>query len=74
MKKDYIKINLRDIECGGVDYINLTQDRDIWRTLGNEPSGSIGCCEILEELQTGNFSRRITFFFKNLGGRCFVNA
>jgi hypothetical protein len=32
---DNIKIDLREIEWGGVDWIDLAQDRDQWRTLVN---------------------------------------
>jgi hypothetical protein len=31
--EDNIKIDLRDVECGGVDWIGLAQDRDRWRAL-----------------------------------------
>jgi hypothetical protein len=48
-----IKMNLREIGWDGMDWIDLTQDRDQWRALmnGNEPSGSIKCWEILEWLR-----------------------
>jgi hypothetical protein len=32
---DNIKINFREIEWGGMDWIDLVQDRDKWRTLVN---------------------------------------
>jgi hypothetical protein len=32
---DNIKINLREIEWDGVDWIHLAQDRDQWRALVN---------------------------------------
>jgi hypothetical protein len=32
---DNIKIDLIDIEWGGMDWIDLAQDRDQWRTLLN---------------------------------------
>jgi hypothetical protein len=41
---DNIKINLREIGWGGMDWIHLAQDRDKCRALvstNNEPSGSI---------------------------------
>jgi hypothetical protein len=33
--EDDIKMDLREIRWGGVDYINLAQDRDQWRTVVN---------------------------------------
>jgi hypothetical protein len=32
---DNIKIDLREIEWGGMDWIGMTQDRDQWRALVN---------------------------------------
>jgi hypothetical protein len=32
---DNIKMDLREIGWGGMDWIHLTQDRDQWRTLVN---------------------------------------
>jgi hypothetical protein len=32
---DNIKMDLRDIECDGVDWIDMAQDRDQWRALVN---------------------------------------
>jgi hypothetical protein len=32
---DNIKMNLRDIGWGGMDWIDLAQDRDQWRALAN---------------------------------------
>jgi hypothetical protein len=48
--EDNIKIELRGIGWGVMDWIHLAQDRDRWRSCehGNEPSGSIKCWEILE--------------------------
>jgi hypothetical protein len=40
---------------GGVHWIGVAQDRENWRTLvncGNEPSGSIKCCENIEWLHS----------------------
>jgi hypothetical protein len=51
---DNIKMDLREKGWGGMDWIDLAQDRDQWRALENtvnEPSGSIKCSEILEKLQ-----------------------
>jgi hypothetical protein len=32
---DNIKINVQEVGCGGMDWINLAQDRDRWRVLVN---------------------------------------
>jgi hypothetical protein len=49
--EDNIKMDLREIGRGGMDWIDLVEDRDHWRVLANmvnKPSGSIKCWEILE--------------------------
>jgi hypothetical protein len=48
---DNIKMDLREIACGGMDWIDLTQDTDQWRALVNTVLnivGSIKCWEVLE--------------------------
>jgi len=30
---DNIKIDIQEVECGGVDWIELAQDRNRWRAL-----------------------------------------
>jgi hypothetical protein len=48
---DNIKMYFKEIGWYGMDWIDLAQDRDLWRGSfehGNEPSGPIKCYEILE--------------------------
>ena len=44
-------MGFQEVGWGGMDWIDLAQDRDRWRTLferGNETSGSIKCGEFLD--------------------------
>ena len=34
-REDNIKMNLHEVGCGGIDWIDLAQDRDRWRALVN---------------------------------------
>ena len=48
--EDNIKMNLQEVGCRGMDWIELEQDRvQVAGTCerGNEPSGSIKCGEFL---------------------------
>jgi hypothetical protein len=45
-----IRMDLQEVGCGCVDWMELAQDWGRWRALecGDEPSGSIKCGEFLD--------------------------
>jgi hypothetical protein len=48
---DSIEMDLREIGCGSMNWIDLTEDRDQWRTFVNTVMNlrvCINCLEILE--------------------------
>ena len=48
--EDNIMMDLQEVGCEGMDWIELAQDRDMVGSCecGNEPSGSIKCGEFLD--------------------------
>jgi hypothetical protein len=44
-------MDLQEVGWEVMDWIDLAQDRDRWRAVENEPSGSIKCGEFLDLLR-----------------------
>jgi hypothetical protein len=54
--EDNIKLDLQEVGCGGVDWIDVALDGDKVAGIcdcGNEPSGSVKCGEFVYSLKTG---------------------
>jgi hypothetical protein len=50
-REDHIKMDFQEVGCGGVDWTEVAQDRDKWRTLVNVVMNirvSINCGEFLD--------------------------
>ena len=47
--EDNIKMGLQEVGRGGMDWLDLAQDRDCWQELAN---GLIKCGEFLDQLKT----------------------
>jgi hypothetical protein len=58
---DNIKMNLREIGWGGIDWIGLAQNRDQWRALVNTVINlwvPLNVGKFLSSCTTGGFSRK----------------
>jgi hypothetical protein len=58
---DNIKMDLRKVGWDGMEWIDLAQDRDQWRALGNKvmnPRVSENAMKFLSRCTIGGFSRR----------------
>jgi hypothetical protein len=59
--EDNIQIDLQEVGCGGMDWIDLAQDWDRWRSLVNmvvNLQDSIKRREIFESLRTGSLLKK----------------
>jgi hypothetical protein len=66
---DNIKLDLKEIEWGGIDWIYLAEDRDQWRALLNTAMNlrvpqTVG--KLLSSCTTSDFSRRAQLHYVNL--------
>ena len=52
---DNIKMDLKEVGCEGMDWIDLAQDTS---ERGNESSGSIKCGEFLDKLRTDKLLKK----------------
>jgi hypothetical protein len=62
---DNIKMDLREIVCDDMDWINLTQDRDQWRALVNTVMNlwaPYSAGKFLSSYTIGSFSGRAQLF------------